>query len=169
MRWISYFIFAYLALGFQMGISRAMETHNAGPNLVLLAVVFIAMNAPREGALLGAFILGTMQDLGTAGTMGLYAFSYGIVALFVLSARQVINREHLLTYFTVTLTGGCLTAFVLAIHGWLRPPGMPMLSMFFTALYTAVLAPPVLWIMQRMRRVFRFQPWRQVKLPSVSR
>ena len=45
MRWISFFILAYVALGLQTGISAAMQWRHAGPNIVLLAVVFIAMNA----------------------------------------------------------------------------------------------------------------------------
>ena len=123
MRWISYFILAYVILGLQTGIAAAMQWRNSGPNLVLLGVVFIAMNAPRNVALLGSFILGAMQDLCTQGTMGLYALSYGLVAMFVVTAQQAVYREHPLTHFSLTLIGGLITAGVLYVHDLIRPPG----------------------------------------------
>jgi rod shape-determining protein MreD len=181
MRWISYFILAYVVLGLQTGITAAMEWHASGPNLVLLAVVFIAMNAPRDVALLGSFILGGMQDLCTQGTMGLYAFSYGLVAMFVVTAQQAVYREHPLTHFSLTLVGGLMTAAVIYIHDWIRPeqitrvigaanqlPVMryPLLPRIYTALYTAILAPFVLFGLQKIKRVFQFQPSRRKKMSA---
>ena len=181
MRWISYFILAYVALGLQTGMGRAMQVKNAGPNLVLLAVVFVGMNAPREAALLGAFVLGALQDLTSQGTMGLYCLSYALVAMFVVTARQALYREHPLTHFSLTLSGGLITAAVLAIHGWLRPPAAGMgdgphaaaaavrpavLPLFYTAIYSAILAPIVLGVLQRMKRVFGFVPGRRVRWPA---
>lgn len=182
MRWISYFLLAYVTLGLQTGIARAMQVKNAGPNLVLLAVVFVGMNAPREAALLGAFVLGALQDLTSQGTMGLYCLSYALVAMFVVTARQALYREHPLTHFSLTLSGGLITAAVLAIHGWLRPPMLAMgggphaaaaaavrpavLPLFYTAIYSAVLAPFVLGVLQRMKRFFGFAPGRRVRWPA---
>ncbi|HEX4053363.1 MAG TPA: rod shape-determining protein MreD [Tepidisphaeraceae bacterium] len=157
MRWLSYFILAYVTLGLQAGVAHAMQWKTAEPNLVLLAVVFIALNAPRDAALLGCFILGVMQDLASGGTMGLFAFSYGLVALFITAIQQAVHRRHPLTHFTVALIGGILTAIILAIHGWVRPPGIHAMPLFFTAIYSAVLAPFVIGPLQRMNRVFRFQ------------
>ncbi len=172
MRWLSFFMLAYVAVGLQTGIAAAMQWHGAGPNLVLIAVVFISMNAPRDVGLLGSFILGALQDLTTGGALGLYAFSYGIVAIFVASARQVVYREHPLTHFSLTLMGGCVTGTVLAIHGWWRrhsavpfPSESPLL-LFYTAVYSAVLAPFVLGVLQRMKRAFRFESPHRRKMIS---
>jgi rod shape-determining protein MreD len=178
MRWSIYFILAYITLGLQTGIARAMQVNSAGPNLVLLAVVFIAMNAPRDAALLGGFLLGALQDLTTQGTMGLYAFSCGLIAMFVNGARGLSRRDHPATQFSLTLGAGLMLAVVLAIHGWLRPAGaatteagiqlpavrLAILPLFYSAIYSAILAPIVLGILQRMKRVFRFaggrhSPW----------
>ena len=73
MRWITYFILAYVILGLQIGAGPFLRFQGASPNLVLLAVIFITMNAPRDAALLGAFSLGVMQDLLTAQPPGLFA------------------------------------------------------------------------------------------------
>jgi rod shape-determining protein MreD len=170
MRWISYFILAYIALGLQAGIARAMDFHGTPPNLVLMAVIFIAMNAPRDAALLGCFILGAMQDLTSQGTMGLYSLSYGLVAMFVISAHQTVYREHPLTHFTLTLIGGVMTAVVIVVHGWIRPAGprefagehlaaqhVGFMPLFYTAIYSAVLAPFVIGVLQKGKRAFQFQ------------
>ncbi|HEY1923211.1 MAG TPA: rod shape-determining protein MreD [Tepidisphaeraceae bacterium] len=175
MRPLSYFILAYITLGLQAGIARAMQWNTAAPNFVLLAVIFIALNAPRDIALLACFGLGAMQDLTSGGTMGLYSFCYGIVALFILAIQQAVYRKHPVTHFMLALFAGILVAFILAIHGWLRPPGplkapdgqhlsamhSPIMPLFYTAVYSAILAPFILGILQRISRAFRFQSARR--------
>src|SRR5688572_31370133 len=94
MRWASYFILAYLALGIQIGAGEFLRVGGAKPDLVLLAVIYIAINAPREAALGGAFGMGLMVDLVGLGPLGLYAFAYGLVAMFVVSMQEVVYREH---------------------------------------------------------------------------
>src|SRR5204862_1426264 len=63
MRWLSYFILAYLMLGLQAGLAPYVRAGGAPPNFVLLTALFIALNAPRDASLLGCFGLGLMQDL----------------------------------------------------------------------------------------------------------
>src|SRR5580704_2075808 len=118
MRWASYFILAYLILGVQLGMAAHVQYRGSGPNLALLVVVFISLNAPMDEAFLGSFLLGALQDLVTLEPMGLYAFSYGLVALLVARVAQVAHREHPLTQFFVTLAGGIITGFLLWIHAW---------------------------------------------------
>src|SRR5688572_7206078 len=178
MRWAAYFILAYVAVGLQIGLSAYDKVAGAAPNLVLLAVVFVAVNAPKDAALLGCFCLGVMQDLVTTQPPGLYALSYGLVAMFIISTQQVVYREHPLTHFTLALVGGLMTAAVLLLHGWLYPPGpeipvrrpgdiaLPALRLspateFARVIYTALLAVPILGILQRIKRVFAFQPPRR--------
>ena len=49
MRWPVYFIFAYLMLGLQVGMSRFVAFHETAANLGLIAVLFIAFQyASRE-------------------------------------------------------------------------------------------------------------------------
>jgi rod shape-determining protein MreD len=175
MRPLSYFILAYITLGLQAGIARAIQWNTAGPNFVLLAVIFIALNAPRDTALLACFGLGAMQDLTSGGTMGLYAFSYGIVAVMIVAIQQAVYRRHPLTHFMLALVTGILVAIILAIHNWLRPPApeiisagqhlppihTPILPLFYTAIYSAILAPFLIGGLQYFNRLFRFQSARR--------
>jgi rod shape-determining protein MreD len=182
MRWFAYFILAYLALGLQVGLGSYISYGGVTPNLVLIAGIFIAMNAPRDAALLGCFGMGVMHDLLTHQPPGLFALAYGLVGLMVAGSNQVVYREHPLTHFMFALVGGIVVAVVVLLHGWVHPPGIaetrwvgggsgavpatqvsvgaarpsPALE-FGRALYTAVLAPLVLGVLQRMKRVFGFQ------------
>jgi hypothetical protein len=106
MRWLAYVILAYVAVALQIGLGPFLRYKGAQPNLVLLAAVFIALNAPRDAALLGCFCLGLLQDLLTQQPPGLFALSYGLTAMVAVSVHQVIYREHPLTHFSVALFGG---------------------------------------------------------------
>jgi rod shape-determining protein MreD len=170
-----FFILAYIAVGLQVGLSPHVAYHGAAPNLVLLAVVFLAMNASRDAALLACFILGVLQDLLTQQQPGLFALSYGLIALFIVGAQQAVYREHPLTHFSLALAGGLITASILLLHGWIYPPNprfeqdkvvlpavrLPVVTELTRVLYTALLAPLVLTLLQRLRRAFGFQPARR--------
>jgi rod shape-determining protein MreD len=176
MRWIAYFILAYVAIALQIGLAPFLRYHGAAPNLVLLAAVFVALNAPRDAALLGCFCLGVLQDLVSQQTPGLFALSYGLTGMLVFAAHQVVYKDHPLAHFTMALLGGLITAAVLLAHGWVHPPsprvalpGGPVLAAvrlsvateFTRVAYTAVLAPVVLGLLQRVRKVFAVQPQRR--------
>lgn len=164
MRWVSYFILAYIAVGVQFALSGFVEIKGAAPNLVLLVVIFLAVNGGREPVLLGSFLLGLMQDLLTLHPLGTWAVTYSLVAIFVLSTQEIVYREHPLTHFSLALTGGILCGVVLTVHGWIYPllhgKGAGHgggVAAFTSAIYTAVLAPVVLGVLQRMKRAFAFR------------
>jgi rod shape-determining protein MreD len=166
MRWLPFAILAYVTLGLQLGLSgydAPALTQGGRPQLVLLAAIFIALNAGRDDALLGCFLLGLLQDLCGSTPLGLSAFAYGTVALFVLSVHELVYGEHFLTHLTLGLIAGLIVAFITYCHGiidslihpnHLRPPLVPLLT---SALYTAILAPVVLFILHRMKKPFGFR------------
>jgi len=175
MRWFAFAILAYLAVGLQIGLAPYVRYHGASPNLVLLAVVFIAVNAPRDAALIACFTLGFLQDLVTQQQPGLFALSYGIIAMLVVNMQQVVYKGHPLTHFSLAMAAGVITAAIIIVHGWVRPPGprvadgavvLPRVRVSATieltrVLYTAVLAPFVLGALQRAKTAFGFQGGRR--------
>jgi rod shape-determining protein MreD len=177
MRMISYIFLAYFALALQIGLAPFIAYHGAAPNLVLLAVVFIAVHAPRDAALIGCFALGFLQDLTTLQQPGLFALSYGLVALFVVSTQQVVYKEHPLTHFSLALAAGLITAIILLLHGWIHPPAarttegtvvFPAVRIsttlqLYSVLYTSFLAPIVLGLLQRARGLFGFAGRRRAR------
>ena len=121
MRWPFAFILAYVMLGLQVGVSRYIAFHGAAPNLALIAVLFIALNMRRNGALLVSFSVGFVQDLLSGQQLGLYAFAYGLVAMTIVAAHRIWNRNHPATYIVVALVGGFITTMVLLLHSLLHP------------------------------------------------
>jgi len=160
MRTFAYLILAYIALGVQVGLTPFLRLGGAPPNFVLLAALFIALNAPRESALLGCFGLGLMQDLLTQQTLGLYALSYGLVGMFVMGTQTLLYRDHPLTHVLVTFAAGILVMVVFLVYSIFRLPPEQRFEvgkLIVSVLYTTVLAPFVLGLLQRLRKMFGFQ------------
>lgn len=170
-----FFIFAYLMLGIQFGISRYAGYHGAAPNLGLIAALFIALFARRNSALLGSFAVGLLQDLLSYQQPGLYALSYGLLAVIVVIVHRSINPNHPASHFLLALLGGFITAMVLLTHSLFHPaspafveagtkmramripPGIEMMRV----VVTAVIAPFLLVPANRVREVFSFHHGRK--------
>ena len=161
MRWLPYFILAYLAIGVQTGAGEYLRVHGGKPDLALLALIFIAINAPRDAALMACFLLGLMLDLVTVQPLGLYAFAYSLVGMFTVSTQEVVYREHPLTHVTLAFVGSLLVAAVELVHGWIYGARVAPTTLFAGAVYTAALGPVVLGLLQRVKRAFGFQPPRR--------
>jgi rod shape-determining protein MreD len=163
MRWAAYFILAYFAVGLQIGAGEYLRVGGARPDLVLLAVIFIAINAPRDAALLGAFGIGLIQDLVSLSPLGVYALAYSLVAMFTISTQELVYRAHPLTHFSLALIGGLLSSAVIVVHGWIRGPGVSITDLFASVLYTALLAPIVLGLLHLTRKAFAFSRRRRLR------
>jgi rod shape-determining protein MreD len=157
MRLPAYCILAYLAVGLQMGLSEYLRVGAARPDLVLLAVIFICIHAPRDAALLGAFGLGITQDLVSLNPLGLSALVYSLVGMFTISTQELVYKAHPVTHFGLGLMGGLISALAFAIHGWIRGPRASVAELLAAALYTAVLAPLVLGLLNLTRYAFGFE------------
>lgn len=163
MRWPAFLILIYLTISVQLGVGGFVNC-----NLVLPVVVFIAINARREEALLMAFALGGLQDLFTQQPLGLYAFCYGLVGLFIVGAQPAVYRDHPLTHFTVTLAAALLTGMVVLFNEWAcvhlhslpDGPGSMVGQVLVSAFYTALVSPILLGILVRIKPVFGFRPSR---------
>lgn len=170
MRWLSYVILAYIVIAIQLGLSGYMSWGGAQPNLVLPIVIFISINARREEALCGAFFLGLMQDLLTQQPLGLYAFSYSLVGLFVLGTQSAVHRDHPLAHLFLTLAAAMFTGAVALANEWIYPKlhGMahyapPSISRaMMRAMFTALVAPVLLGGLVRVKWVFGFRGARHV-------
>lgn len=182
MRWLVFLIFAYLLLGAQVGVGEHFRVMGASPNLVLLGVVFIALNTPREAALTAALLLGLFHDLAaSSGPFGLHAVAYGLVGLAATSANREVYTDHPLTHFFASLGGQLIVAVTTAavllaqsyVHGSRVPAGaeeggpivlgpqVPWATLAGSCLYTAILAPLGLGLLARIKPLFGFEPLRR--------
>ena len=164
MRLPAYFILAYVAIGLQLGAGEYLRIGSARPDLVLLAVIFIAIHAPREAALLGCFGIGAMQDLVTLSSLGVYALSYSLAGMFTISTQELVYKANPITHFALGLAGALLSGAVILVHGWIKGPSAPISQVLANALYTAAVAPIVLGLLNLSRKAFSFrQPRRRLR------
>lgn len=157
MRWLSWFILAYLVLALQSGMGSYIAWEGVPPNLVLIGVIFIALNGAREPALLGTWFIGLMQDCLTQTPLGTYALSYGLVTLLVQPSQSVVYRDHPLTHVSLTLGGGAVSGLVLFVQGMIWGTRQPVMELVVCGLYTAALAPLILWPLQKGKWLFGLQ------------
>ena len=159
MRWAAYFILVYLAIGLQIGIGDYARVGGSGarPDLVVLAVIFIAIHAPRDAALLGAFGIGLIKDMTTLTPLGLYAIAYSLVGMFTVSTQELVYRAHPVTHVVLGFMASLLAGGVVLIHGWIKGPPASVAEVFGSALYTALLAPIILGLLNLTRSAFAFR------------
>lgn len=159
MRWPAFFILVYLAVGLQLGVGDFARVGAAGarPDLVLLAVLFIAIHAPRDAALLGAFAVGLVKDVTTLSPLGLYAVAYSVVAMFTVTAHAYVYRAHPVTHVVLGFFASLLAGAIVLIHGWIKGPPASLAEVFGSALYTALLAPLVLGVLNLAKGAFAFK------------
>lgn len=164
MRWLSFAILAYLAVAVQVGLGGLLDIGSATPNIALAAAVFVALHARRERALVGAMLLGLGQDLFTQQPMGLYAFSYGLTALFVVGLQTPAYQNSLIGRLIVMSAAAGVSGAVVAFNEWAYPilhgqagSGLSLISTAASALYTAVLGTAILSGLARVKGVFAFR------------
>ena len=151
MRLLPHILLAYLAVGLQVGLGGYVHLGGAAPNLVLIVAVFFALYATRDVALLACFVLGLMQDLLTQQTLGLYALSYGSIALAISTTSSMLYRDHPLTHAAVALLASLGTWMLLLIHSWIFGSSLSIRSAFFSTLLTALLAPALIFFLLKLR------------------
>ena len=159
MRLSAYFILAYLVIGLQVGMGDFVRVGASGarPDLVLLAVIFIAIHAPRDAAMLGAFGIGLAKDVTTIAPLGLYAIAYSLVGMMTVSTQEYVYRAHPVTHASLGFFASLIAGGVVLIHGWIKGPPASLGEIFASAVYTAVVAPVVLGLLNLAKGAFSFR------------
>ncbi|WP_084963019.1 rod shape-determining protein MreD [Thermoactinospora rubra] len=135
-------------------VNRVPLPGGGGPDLVLLAVVGLALTrGPVTGAVIG-FCAGLLTDLAppTAHVAGQYAFVFAAVGF--LAGRGV--RGMVPTVVVCVLVAPLLAAAIGGLIGDPRvTPDVLVRSLPASAVYTLLLAPPTVWLVTRVHRRYR--------------
>lgn len=161
MRWLPFAILAVLGIVAQTTIVPHLRIqHWIGPDWMFILAVYYALWGPWPDAAVAAWILGLIVDLFTApsgGRIGLHALLYGAAAWGSIRARQVIVRDHPVAQFLITLVFALLIQVAVYLYQrWSASgPAAPgaLGAALVSALYTAVCAPPLLWVLNRFGRL----------------
>jgi len=183
MRWPVLFIAAYLLLGLDLGLRPLLEVGSGAgiaPSLLLVLTVFVAASAPPLTTAWAALVLGGLVDLvaaydagpDVAVILGPHALGYAAGAWTTLQLRAVVYRRHPLTMTLLTLVAGITAQLVVAGFVGARnllsvvaptwwdviTPGAAttFLDGSLAAVYAAVVALPLGWILNRLSGAFGF-------------
>jgi rod shape-determining protein MreD len=144
-------------LGLQLGLGPFIGYRLVPPNLVLLVVVFVGLNAPRDAALLACFFIGLVQDAVSVQPLGLYAFGYGIVALVVCWLAESVRRAHPLTHLSLAFMAAMIVGMLQLVHELIHPVSVTQhigpRVVAISAAYTTLLSPFVIFILQQLSRL----------------
>ena len=142
-------ILGVLAAVLQASFVCFFSVAGAKPDLVFLAVVFIALYAPAPSVIPLAWLLGAIEDVFSSGRFGAYGALYLIIAYFILNSRDDLYTEHRLTQLLVVGLHGLLVNLALAAGTALRHdlsalPGtlsIALAGVCFTTVLTPVIFP----------------------------
>ncbi len=191
MRWTVFAFFAYIFLALDTGLQPLLRMGDGAvaPSFALILMVWIAMMGPTHAVRWAALILGLLADLlaqyptvdGRAVTVaGPYALGFLLGAALTIQLRGLVYRKHPLhTGLLTFLAGAC--AFVPAVflltmrriiyagldseHVILWVASDELVHAFLTVCYSAVIAVPAGWILNRLSGLFGFQSHPRLGLP----
>ena len=161
MRWYVVIIFAYLLAVMQtalftpqlLGLSAFGNAIR--PDLLLLLALFVALRADAGAVFIAAWCLGLVEDLSPGhGPLGVTALLFALVASLVCLVRPMLMSTRILTQALMALAA----VFVVRLPqqvllSWLG--GSPLAALAAVqrsvgdALYSAVLAPYVFWLLTK--------------------
>jgi rod shape-determining protein MreD len=162
-RWFLVAILGYASLVLQTAAFRPgalaipIDGYWTRPDLALLVGLFIALYFEPYEVFVAAWCLGLASDVvSVSGRLGLQALVFSLVCLAVSHVRTAFMRTRVLTHFLLSL------AVVAAAHlAWyLAAQYLDDIPLAFfrsveqallDALYSAVLAPYLFWVLERLR------------------
>lgn len=161
MRWIPFVILVYVACVLQTTAMAFLEVHSVRPDLLVLVAVYYALLARRPDALLACWLLGLAVDLNglsfhTRSNVGLHALAFGLIALLAVRVRELFFRDQMMTFVWFMVAWVLLLEALVGMHlmwatGQWNRFGELALAGTYTAIYTAIFAPYVHWLLKRLR------------------
>ena len=159
MRWLTFFILAYVATVLQstlLGLMTGATAGGATVNLLFVLALYYALSARKSDAPWACMALGLMADLASSYPFGVYAAAFAVAGWGITRIRSHLVGEHplsvlfmsfILTFLLEVIVG----TVALARLGGSAPWGRLMLTALLTAVFTAVAAVPVHWLLRRNR------------------
>jgi rod shape-determining protein MreD len=170
MRWLPFMILACIGVVLQTTVVHRLQINHVSLDLIFILAAYYALNAPTADAKIAAWLLGFSADLVDPGPLGVMAFCFGLTALLVVQFRDTMFRSHPLTSAFVTLFCTWMIhmlagAFFILTHPEVhRSVVEVVLQATYTAIYTALLAPSIHWMLDRMRGTLGLTPSPRLKM-----
>ena len=160
MRWYTFILFALLALVLQSSVAPRLDVFGLRADWVIVIVVFFALHARSFDAVVCAWGFGAMADLMTIERMGLLSMSCALAALLVVSIREYVFKDRILTQVAVVFVTSVFVRLLWCFYRHLmyaqldETLAQTAADVFGGAIYTAAWAPLVHALLGRMSSLF---------------
>jgi rod shape-determining protein MreD len=152
-RWLPFAACVCVTLIIQTALGDRLTFAGARPDLPLVLVVFVGLYAPRSDACLAGWIIGLGADLLSIERLGVFSATFCLLALAVVSFRDLLFLKSPGTHFFVTFGSGVAVQLTLSAYTFLAYPDATgfdssyLAAVVGTAGFTACLAVPVDWLL----------------------
>lgn len=162
MNWVGFAVLAYLVTVIQTSVAPFLAVHTIRPDFMVIVAVFFGLYSRPADAMLGCWIIGLLIDLCSLShpvraNVGLHALVLGLLGLFMVKTRGVTFREGMLSHLIYTFVVCFLLTLAARVHTTWDAPGSGVgghvAVAFYTAIYTALLAPYVHFGLRRLRGI----------------
>lgn len=144
----------YVTVVLQTVLTPSIAVFGVRPDLPFLIVLLVALHEGAAGGALAGFVAGLFVDASSTHVLGVSSLANGVIGFGVGSAAPRLVRGSLLARAIVALVTMALREQILFVFG---APGafVAGFRFFFQvalpgAVYTALLAPPVMAIAERL-------------------
>lgn len=161
MRWIAFAILLYCVAVVQTTVAPMLTLHGVWPDFLIIVAVYYALAAAPTDAMLACWVIGLVIDLtGSSylrdGNVGVGALSLGLIALLLVKLRDLTFRDSVWTALFFTFLAKLMLSVLSGVHMIYLAKAQARLGDviivgFYSAVYTAVLAPYGHWLLRRLR------------------
>ena len=124
MQWFRILATVAVLVLLQTSLVPRLEVEGAGPNLLLVFVVWRALGWPLESSYLPCWLAGLARDVFSGGgRLGASAALYLLLAMVIARVRRGLFVEHMVTQVLV-VAGASLASEAVWRLVWFHPPGL---------------------------------------------
>lgn len=176
MNWLTFSILAYVGYALQVVLAPLWAINDLyQPMLLLILLVFIALQAPGMTVAWSAIVLGLLVDIlaiqqPVTGVLGPWALGFLAAGYALVQLRNLLFRDSMFTIAIMTFVAGIFALLVATtLHTLRQNVGLlgndPVVGFsaadqlvrgFLTLLYTAAVAVPAGYLLLKMRTLWGF-------------
>ncbi|MEE9365772.1 MAG: rod shape-determining protein MreD [Dehalococcoidales bacterium] len=169
MRWMRFFIFLLLATLLNAGNvlnTISVSSLQIKPDLLLITLVFFAINIATTDAIVASFVIGFAADI-SAGPMGPYMITFGVLGSLISQLQKVVLMKRMIhqatAIFVIALVAGGMVQ-LLSSFKTDEPMSNVYRMILGGAAYSAVAGPLVWMFLSTMALWLGAQPRRHSRL-----
>jgi rod shape-determining protein MreD len=162
--WLGLVIVTVVVAAAQTTIGSRMAIKGVAPSFLLVTAVYYGFRWPTAAAGIAGWTLGLAGDLTSLGQIGAQSLSLAVVAMAASRLRSVLMTDRPAAQILTTgVLGWMAYSLILAYGAWRLGStgwsfGASLRTAGYYALYSAVLAPYLFWLLERAVPMLGLQP-----------